>query len=351
METTRRHADGSLPPPPDAGFTPPRMDAGSPPTDAGPPPAADAGTDTGPPLVLDAGTEPCREGALMTCMTACATIGLRTCAGGTFGACAPPDETCDDVDENCNGSVDEGLTRGCTSACGAGTESCSRGAWAGCTAPAPRTEECNRIDDDCDGRVDDGQQAVAFDPVPMSELTAAHPACVGVGSTLDVCLTSAKRWCNARASCFVGGAGLLQAIPTTARVVCFGPDTTEVRATFAEVSAAAAISVTVANIGNRVAEAAVNRFCRSRGYGAGVGPVEHSDTEMWVDCLPASVGVSTDVATPTLNGLGCDPLGAPDGIECAAAADNHCRGLGFVAGYGPVEWNETMSAVVCIANP
>ncbi len=78
-------------------------------------------------------------------------------------------EVCDSgsVDENCNGSVNEGCactngtTRPCgmssTGACRMGTEQCVAGAWGTCVGNVdPTPETCNGIDDDCNGTVDNG---------------------------------------------------------------------------------------------------------------------------------------------------------------------------------------------------
>jgi MYXO-CTERM domain-containing protein len=64
-------------------------------------------------------------------------------------------EVCDGVDNDCDGKVDEDLSRACSNACGAGTETCSNGAWGGCDAPQPTAEVCDGIDNDCDGQVDE----------------------------------------------------------------------------------------------------------------------------------------------------------------------------------------------------
>ncbi|RME52473.1 hypothetical protein D6783_04625, partial [Candidatus Woesearchaeota archaeon] len=72
----------------------------------------------------------------------------------------------DSQDNNCNGEVDEGCpceenaTRLCGSdvgACEQGIETCHNGTWGECTGQTtPTTETCNNVDDDCDGATDEG---------------------------------------------------------------------------------------------------------------------------------------------------------------------------------------------------
>lgn len=64
-------------------------------------------------------------------------------------------ETCDGVDNDCDGQVDEDLVRSCQSACGVGTETCSAGGWGSCEPIAPSVEVCDNMDNDCDGEVDE----------------------------------------------------------------------------------------------------------------------------------------------------------------------------------------------------
>ena len=74
---------------------------------------------------------------------------------GLVPTCQPKQEVCNGVDDNCNGAVDENLTRSCSNSCGPGTEKCKfsndgnpKNDWIGCTAPKISAEVCNAKDDD-----------------------------------------------------------------------------------------------------------------------------------------------------------------------------------------------------------
>ncbi|MGK0360098.1 MAG: hypothetical protein ACI9U2_002405 [Bradymonadia bacterium] len=117
-----------------------------------------------------AGVFECRAG-----MAACSTD-----TGGSADEAVV--EVCDGRDEDCDGGIDEGFDVGAAcdgvGACGAGVAECD-GAGAGrcssdpgASAPQVRVETCNQIDDDCDGTEDEG-----FEPGPE--------ACNGVDDDCD----------------------------------------------------------------------------------------------------------------------------------------------------------------------
>ncbi len=148
------------------------------------------------------------EGLVRTCGTdvgACVS-GTETCSAGLWGACTgtgPAAEACDGVDNDCDGVID-GLTRPCGSSVGAcrpGTETCTAGAWSGsCVgATGPGTEICDTVDNDCDGSVDEGNPGGgapcgtaigACDPGVLT-CTGGSLVCVGgVGPTTESCNAS-----------------------------------------------------------------------------------------------------------------------------------------------------------------
>lgn len=72
------------------------------------------------------------------------------------GYVGPEIEVCNGLDDDCDGTVDEGLFVPCESECERGIETCINGEFQGCTARTPTEEICDGADNDCDGAVDNG---------------------------------------------------------------------------------------------------------------------------------------------------------------------------------------------------
>jgi hypothetical protein len=125
------------------------------------------------------------------CNTACGG-GLQLCVGGIYGPCSiagAAEELCNDADDDCDGITDENaagtpLERPCAAGCSSGTEKCFNGTWLACSAGTPAEESCNSVDDDCDGLTDEGA-----DGAPLIEV------CTGVivdPGALGVCKEAAR---------------------------------------------------------------------------------------------------------------------------------------------------------------
>ncbi|MCC6874318.1 MAG: exo-alpha-sialidase, partial [Sandaracinaceae bacterium] len=115
-------------------------------------------------------TAACYTGAPATRGMGLCRDGASTCAAGTMSACAgqvlPALETCDNRDEDCDGTADDGVTQSCytfssgtpgVGICRTGVQSCSAGVFTGACAGeiGPAAEACNNTDDDCDGSTDE----------------------------------------------------------------------------------------------------------------------------------------------------------------------------------------------------
>jgi parallel beta-helix repeat protein len=117
------------------------------------------------------------------------------CGDGWCG----PGETTDNCPDDC--FCDDGDTRPCNIAhqgsCAQGTETCSGNLWSGC--PGPIDESCNMVDDDCDGVVDnvDGGTSISAtkcqcynDGSPLSE------SCNGIDDNCDGLIDNNADCCN-----------------------------------------------------------------------------------------------------------------------------------------------------------
>ena len=107
------------------------------------------------------------SGACSTGQGACLRTGVTRCIEGNFGCDAlqgsPEDERCNAVDDDCDGEIDESFTLSSIS-CSVGVGACARaGEWScelgalSCSATEgpSSAERCDGVDNDCDGQSDE----------------------------------------------------------------------------------------------------------------------------------------------------------------------------------------------------
>jgi hypothetical protein len=273
------------------------------------------------------------------------------CENGRPSVCTPAagsPEICNGQDDDCDGTPDDGLSG---ESCGVGacarSSTCENGSFTPCTPGPPAGESCNRVDDDCDGVLDNGFRA-AVDNGTYTTLAMFHSSCDGSGERMGPsCNAAMHRYCAQR-GCSTSGFGPLENSGDIAIVGCVTADPA-IDVPYAELATHhPPCDGTNQRIGPDC-NAAIHRYCASKGYASGYGPVEGGSSSALIVCLSTAQAtvVGTTYTVLMTHHDGCT-AGTRIGPACNAAINRFCASTGHTTGYGPVENFGDGATVTCV---
>jgi hypothetical protein len=242
--------------------------------------------------------------------------------------------------------------------CKSGTQLCNpNGRWAAtCVGEVtPQAESCNQTDDNCDGTIDNISPRTRYIwPLNVSELTAKDAACDPTQpATWPACNRAIHLYCRDMA-CRTAGLGPLGYFQGMVDVACL---TTDAPLIVTAGDLAGFGSCPLANqTGSDLFECAktIGGFCKSKGYAAGFGPVAlPGGAQATLVCLRPghAIEVATTYAILATFQSGCTglPSARLNPTQCYNAALRFCTSKGYLAGYGPVADPDGASpSVVCL---
>ena len=148
-----------------------------------------------------------------TCGVGECTITLANCVAGRPQACVPRPpsmELCNLRDDDCDGSIDDLPDLACgIGACAATASACTGGMPGVCVPGAPAPEVCNGIDDDCNGAIDDTLVDCVPPDAGVSSDASTIPSDAGpcIGRSCNPWILEGRAGPIGRCGCHVTSAG------------------------------------------------------------------------------------------------------------------------------------------------
>jgi hypothetical protein len=205
---------------------------------------------------------------------------------------------------------------------------------------------CNGVDDDCDGSVDEGYRA-AERSLSWGSVAAYDPICDGTPSFGVECNHAFHAYCVSQ-GCPQSGFGPVENDGTNAYFVCVAGGALRTE-TWATLAARLADCNGQAMANSPACWAAINRQCREiLGHLGGFGPVSTTTTSATFYCVDSGTIAWTSFTALATHHASCNGVTQRQGNDCNAAVKRYCVSLGHTSGFGPVENQDDSAVVICV---
>ncbi len=159
------------------------------------------------------------------------------------------------------------------------------------------------------------------------------------------CCSAVKHYCGTKNH--VSGFGPIEHSGDEVWTTCIGKDSQNVKTTLTQLKTYVGLC-DISNTASNWCRTAIKRFCVSKGYESGFGPVEHYLDEAWVTCTGSQISKNVKTTFEVLSQYqtGCT-FSNPVSDACNVAIKQYCVTEGYRSGFGPVEFIPTEVHVTC----